>query len=486
MKQRWLRTITLLTILFGFTLVLATCAPRLNLQERVRTVGTLRVALINSATTYFMRGKGTVGFEYDLVRRFVDHLGLKLKVIGVDNRHAAIAAIKNGQAHMVAGLAISHSARQQVHFTPPYSKVNLDIVYNTHDPKPENLEDISGKLTIRAHSALSESLKRLHPDLTFQTRVATNAEALMAAVAKGKIYSTIASDDLVAINQRYYPELRVAFTLPKAQRKLAWAFPKHGSETIYNRAVAWLAQAKQSGQIHILRQRYFAHADRLGFVGGRIFAEQVRQRLPKWRPLFKNAGTEYSLDWRLLAAMSYQESHWDPDATSPTGVRGLMMLTQATASDLGVSNRLDPTQSINGGARYLVRQRKRLPNSIKEPDRTWMAMAAYNIGFGHLMDARRLVAKYGKNPNLWANVRTALTWLTQEQYFDETRYGYAPGYQAVEYVGNIRAYYDILHWITLNNADTLPETLARARAPHPASRHANPDMRDIRIDSPAL
>src|SRR5699024_2487693 len=237
---------------------------------------------------------------------------------------------------------------------------------------------------------------------------------------------------IVAMNQRYYPNLRVAFSLPDIKRSLGWAFPVTGDQALYNQAIAWLEQARRSGEVDILRKRYFAPADRRGFVGGQIVAEQIEQRLPQWRAIFKRVAEECHLDWRLLAAMSYQESHWDPDAVSPTGVRGLMMLTEATAQELGVSNREDPEQSIEGGARYLIQQRKRLPESVQEPDRTWLALAAYNIGFGHLMDARRLLVARGQNPNLWANVKKALTWLTKDKYTGETKYGYAPGYQAVE------------------------------------------------------
>lgn len=486
-KQHGLRTVIHLALLSTLTVVLATCAPRVSLLHKVETLGTLRVALINSATSYFMRAEGAAGFEYDLVHRFADNLGLELEIINVGSRREAMQAVLSDRAHMAAGLAISRTARKRVHFTPAYSTIALDVVYNTHNEAPDNLTDLNGRLTLRAHSALSDKLTRLRPGLTFRTRNHSNVEALMAAVAEQRIYATIASDDLVSINQRYYPELRIAFTLSDIKRTLAWAFPKNKDQKLYNKAVAWLAHAVKSGQVDVLHQRYFAHADRLGFLGGRILSEQIRKRLPQWRPLFKRAADKYGLDWRLLAAMSYQESHWKPDAVSPTGVRGLMMLTQTTAKELDVSNRLNPEQSIDGGARYLVHLRKRLPDSIKEPDRTWMAMAAYNIGFGHLMDARRLLKTRDKNPNLWANVRTGLTWLTKEQYFNQTRYGYAHGYQAVEYVGNIRAYYDILRWKTDDNKGAVqPKVATQAPAPRPASRQSDAGAPTITIDSSAL
>jgi membrane-bound lytic murein transglycosylase F len=164
-------------------------------------------------------------------------------------------------------------------------------------------------------------------------------------------------------------------------------------------------------------------------------------------PVFQEVALAYDLDWRLLAAIGYQESHWDPDAASVTGVRGVMMLTQRTATQLGVTDRLDPEQSIEGGARYFKQMRKRLPGRIPEPDRSWMALAAYNMGMGHLRDARKLTQQQGGNPDRWQDVNERLPLLSQEKYYRETRYGYARGYEARQYVENIRRYYDALIWM---------------------------------------
>lgn len=483
-RRHYVRGFAVLALIAIVTVVLSTCSPRISLRGQVQALGTLRVAMINSATGYFLGADGPAGFEYDLARRFARDFDLNIQVIPVANQTEAIAAVISGQAHMAAGLAISYRPGQRLRFTPPYSRVALDVVYNSDADKPESLSALGGKLTLPAHDALADKLARRHPDLTFNVDDDASPETLMAAIAHGQLYSTIANDNVVAMNQRYYPNLRVAFTLPGIKRNLGWAFAITGEQALYNQAIAWLQQAGKSGAIEVLRKRYFAHADRLGFVGGQIFAEQIEQRLPQWRPIFKRVAKKHHLDWRLLAAMSYQESHWDPDAVSPTGVRGLMMLTEATAKELGVDNREDPEQSIKGGARYLIQQRQRLPESIKEPDRTWMALAAYNIGFGHLMDARRLLEARDKNPNLWANVEQALAWLTKDKYADETKYGYARGLQAVEYVGNIRAYYDILVFKT--NEKNKQADASEQVASDSAAQPRTDAPADIAIDSPAL
>ena len=188
--------------------------------------------------------------------------------------------------------------------------------------------------------------------------------------------------------------------------------------------------------------------DVLGYVGAYTFAKHLQQRLPKYEQHFRQSGTKLEADWRLLAAIGYQESMWQPDATSKTGVRGLMMLTNRTAQAMGVANRLDPKQSIQGGSKYYVQIKDELPDSIKDPDRMWFALAAYNIGGAHLDDARKMAEQQGLNPNKWLDVKKMLPRLSQKQYYRKTRYGYARGGETVHFVQNVRRYYDILTWVT--------------------------------------
>jgi membrane-bound lytic murein transglycosylase F len=162
------------------------------------------------------------------------------------------------------------------------------------------------------------------------------------------------------------------------------------------------------------------------------------------------------MDWHLLAAVAYQESHWDPRAQSRTGVRGLMMLTLPTAREMGVDNRLDPGQSLRGGARYLKNIKRRLPDDISEPDRTWFSLAAYNIGMGHLEDARVITERQGGDPHVWREVMEHLPLLQKSKYYQDARYGFARGEEAVTYVQNIRHYYSILEWQDISDNKPLP------------------------------
>jgi membrane-bound lytic murein transglycosylase F len=167
--------------------------------------------------------------------------------------------------------------------------------------------------------------------------------------------------------------------------------------------------------------------------------------------LFKAEANKYNIDWRLLAAIGYQESHWRSEAVSPTGVKGLMMLTKKTAKQLGIKDRTDPAQSIAGGALYFKQRLKKIASHIQEPDRTWFALASYNVGFGHLKDAQKLTKNNQGNPDKWMDVRKTLPLLSQKKWYKQTRYGYARGKEPVRYVENIRSYYDLLIWLTEEN-----------------------------------
>ena len=160
------------------------------------------------------------------------------------------------------------------------------------------------------------------------------------------------------------------------------------------------------------------------------------------------AGIKYAVDWRLLAAIGYQESHWQPRAISSTGVRGLMMLTLRTAKEVNIKNRLDPVSSIRGGAEYFVKQWHRLPEDIVEPDRSWFALAAYNVGFSHLKDAWQITQWQGNDPTQWVNVSKSLPLLANKQWYPHLSHGYARGWEPVIYVNNIRSYHEILIGIT--------------------------------------
>jgi membrane-bound lytic murein transglycosylase F len=245
------------------------------------------------------------------------------------------------------------------------------------------------------------------------------------------------------ISARHFPSLQPAIALP-GSRSLVWAFSRGGSQELFDRAESFIERVQRDGTLARLVDRYFGHAHRLSQNDIETFLERMQVRLPRFRRDFVTAQEVYGLDWRLVAATAYQESHWDPLATSPTNVRGMMMLTEETADRLRVTNRLDARQSILAGARYLAELRDQIAPAVNEPDRTWLALAAYNLGMGHLNGARAIAPIVKRNPNSWYEMKKVLPLLARPEFAARLKSGAARGGEAVIMVENIRTYYEIL------------------------------------------
>lgn len=440
--------------------------------EQVQDRGVLRVLTRNSATTYYEGPYGPAGVEYDLAEGFARFLGVKLQITVPDNLSEILQDVQSGAADMAAaGLTATDERRQQFNFSSSYQRITPQLVYRIGTPAPQNLGDLHGSFEVVADSSHAERLRALqeeYPDMSFTENRELENEQLLSLVWEEVIDYTVADSNQVAISRRFYPELRVAFDISKPE-PLAWAFPPGDDHSLVDKANEYLNKQRENGHLDRLLEKYYGYVADFDYVGTRRYMQHIEQRLPRYQAWFEKAGKDTGIDWRLLAAIGYQESHWNPKAVSPTGVRGLMMLTQDTMKQLGIDkSRHDPQASIEGGARYIRRVKKRLPKRIKNPDRTWMALAAYNIGFGHLEDARILTQEDGADPDKWIDVKKYLPRLSQKKWYKKTRHGYARGQEPVRYVENIRSYYDILVWVT--------EREHPPRPPSPA----------LTVESPAL
>ncbi|WP_147172082.1 membrane-bound lytic murein transglycosylase MltF [Pseudomonas sp. SJZ079] len=437
----------------GILLLFGGCAEEPSTLERIQAEGVLRVITRNSPATYFQDRNGETGFEYELVKRFANDLGLELKIETADNLDELFASLNkaDGPALAAAGLVDSVGRRAQARFSRPYLEVTPQIIYRNGERRPTRPQDLIGKRILvlkgSSHAEQLAALKVELPELNYEESAAVEVVDLLRMVDEGQIDLTLVDSNELAMNQVYFPNVRTAFDLGDSLG-LGWAVAPGEDNSLLDEINAFLLRAEANGSLKRLKQRYYGHVDVLGYVGAYTFAKHLQQRLPRYEKHFRQAAQSNTLDWRLLAAMGYQESLWQPTATSKTGVRGLMMLTLRTAQAMGVSNRLDPKQSIEGGAKYIVRVKERLPDSIEEPDRTWFALAAYNVGGGHLEDARKLTEAEGLNPNKWLDVQKILPRLAEKQWYSKTRYGYARGGEPVHFVRNIRRYYDILTWVT--------------------------------------
>lgn len=456
-----------LAVLAGLTLTACFGPPPTRL-EQVQAAGELVVLTRNSPTTYYEGPQGPMGLEYDLASAFAKHLNVSLKIVTVPHASEMVPALLAGKGHLAAGVVATTDGGEGLRYGPSYQQIRTQVVYRLGTSRPSHVNHLTGRnLEIASDSIYSKALPAIrdeYPGLEWLEVAEADTEELLQHVWQGLLEYTIAPSNIVAINRQYYPELQVAFDLG-APLELAWAFPEGEDESLFRAAEEFFARQKKSGELARILDRYYGPARRFNYVNIAYYMQRVRDTLPRYQMLFQRAAHEQNVDWRLLAAMAYQESLWDPRAVSPTGVEGMMMLTNATSAYVGVSDRRDPQQSIEGGARYFRNLVDRLPARIQEPDRTWFALAAYNVGMNHLEDARILTQRLGGNPDKWVDVAKRLPLLANEAWYSQTRYGYARGYEPVRYVERIRTYYAILVKIDEEEKARRTATQVRFRTP---------------------
>lgn len=421
------------------------------LERQVIKVGTLY-----GRTTYYNGTDAPAGFEYELARGFADYIGVELQIYPFYSHDVMLDQLSQGQLDIVAaGDAITPVLSQQFHFGPVYQQVGQKLVFLQGHPRPRGFDDLTDPVVVVEGSSQAQILEQEKlqvPTLSLQTTNDRDADELLEMVADGSLQYTVADTNRLDMQRRRFPQLSVGFTIEQLQ-SIAWILNPKQDDSLRAALIEYFGKIQKDGSFRVLEEKYFGHIRQFDYVDTRAFIEAANTVLPQYTPWFKQYAED--VDWRLLAAMSYQESHWQADARSPTGVRGLMMLTLDTAKDMSVASRLDAQQSIRGGAQYFSSLRSRIPARIQEPDRTWMALAAYNIGLGHLEDARVLTQRQGGNPDLWVDVKQRLAQLKQKKYYRTTRYGYARGDEAFRYVENIRRYYDTLVWL---DEQTIPST----------------------------
>lgn len=418
--------------------------------EQIKERKTLHVISRNAPGIYYEGRDTSEGFEYEFASLFAKNLGLDLDVKVAGTRAQIRSALDNNYTNMAASMMVlSEANTSKYKHSEPFLETTPLIVYRYGSKRPRSIADLSGKtIAVVSDSDLVTELESLilnHPDLKWET-VNSDTEELIRMVQDKEVDFALVYSLELKLHRAFYPRVRQAFEFGSS-RGIAWFFPNNSDNTLINAANAFIQQSNEDGTLMQLEERYYGHLAQVNYVGARTFIRHTKQRLPKYEDTYKKYATEYETDWRLMAAMGYQESHWRPNAVSPTGVRGLMMLTLVTAKEMGIKNRLDPIQSIKGGSKYFSKIHKRISEDVQEPDRTWFALASYNVGLGHLEDARMLTEKGGKDPNKWADVKDFLPLLQQKKYYSQTKYGYARGKEPVIYVQNIRRYYDVLRWL---------------------------------------
>jgi membrane-bound lytic murein transglycosylase F len=433
-----------LLLYISLAALLGTCSSQPPLLDQILEVGELRVVTRDSPTAYVLSPDGPSGPEYDLTQAFADELGVKLVIEPVVSVSEILPYLMAGKAHMAAaGLSVTNSRREYVNFGHPYEMVDMHLIYKLGTGKPRTLDDVIGRsievVAGTSHADTLMSLQQLYPDLQWTENADVEVADLMAKVADGEVDFTISDSTEFNIQRHFDPDLRVALDLVIGE-PLAWAFPIGKGDSLLGVADDFLIGIDRTGVLAQVKDRYYGHTNQFDYVGTRNFIRHFESRLPRYRITFEEAGARFGVDWRLLAAIGDQESHWRTQAVSPT-----------------LEDRVDPTNSIFGGAQYYARQTERVADSVGEPDRTWMALAAYNVGFNHIKDARQIAEWQSGNPDTWVDVSKALPLLAQRKWYTRVPFGYARGWEPVLYVNNIRSYYNILKWLTRDDEPVILE-----------------------------
>ena len=422
-----------------------------SLLDKIKKSKKLNVVLLNSPSTYYIGVDGPQGFEYDLLNIYAKSIGAELNIKTAHTVKEAIELSKNPNIHITsASLSKTKDREKLFNFGPSYFEVQEQVICHRGMLKskkfPRDVEALAGlHIAVGEDTSYSETIRSLQEDgfdinATFTSKYST--QELLEKVAKKEIDCTIADTNIYALNLRYFPEIIQAFTI-SGREQLAWVLAPNSKE-LESDMYQWLNSFNQSGKMSQLKDHYYSYIKFFDYYDTKMFYKRIKSRLPKYKKYFVDAGKRYHIPWKLIAAISYQESHWNHKAKSFTGVRGLMMLTLNTAKKLGIKNRVDPKQSVIGGTRHLNQMLKFVPEDVVGENRLKFALAAYNIGLGHIYDARKLALKMGLNPSVWSDLKQVLPLLSQKRYYKNLKHGYARGSEPVNYVESIYNFRDIL------------------------------------------
>ncbi len=449
MNETTIKTACFASIIFAALFILACDKPLVrNDLEAIKARGELVLITRNNFACYYEASHGHAGFEYELARAFADHLGVRLRPLIIEDEADMVEALLQGKADIIAaGFPFGSPSTRLLAFGPGYLPVREQVVGRRGGPEVTSEKDLSQMpIWLSGNSGSLEQLRKLktnHPALTWHTLAEYSSEEMLHMVWTNAIPFTIVESTAFIMNRRFYPELVVQMDLGDS-RQLRWAMNPQ-SRQLHREVAKWFANRSAQDVVANLSSHYYSHLEDFDYVDIARYRRRIFNRLPKYKEHFQEAARQFGLDWQLVAAQAYQESHWNPRAKSFTGVRGIMMLTQETAKLVGLKNRLAEKEGIYAGTKYLARLHGMLNQTIPEPDRTLMALAAYNLGPGHLQDARELARRLGKSPNAWGSVREVLPLLQQKKYYKTVKHGYARGKEAVQYVDRIRTYHKVLH-----------------------------------------
>jgi membrane-bound lytic murein transglycosylase F len=413
--------------------------------SRIRERGKIIVITRNNAHCYYIYRGEPMGFEYDLAGAFAEHLGVKLGV-RVFPWSEMINSLNEGRGDFIAcSKAITPAREKLVGFSEHYLSIQQRVIVHKGNHSIREVSDLDGKVIhVQRATAYEERLSELREsgiDCTVMLHEDVPAEELIRQVAEGTIEITIANSNIAQLNRRYYPNIKIGIPIEEPQG-LGWAVRK-GDKALIRAINGFFNKIKSDGSFDDIYKSYHGNVQVFDRLDVMKFHRRIKRRLPKYESIIKIAAEKYGFDWRLIAAVIYQESHFNPRAKSHRGVRGLMQLTLRTAQEMGVTNRLDPEQSIMGGVKYLRKLYERY-YKVQGFERMLIALASYNVGPRHIRSAQKIAGEKGLDPYRWSSLEKTLPLLCYERIIEATNSGYCRGTEPVRYVNRILLYFDIL------------------------------------------
>jgi len=415
----------------------------------VQKRGTLRYGTQTSLLSYFQDGQSQAGYEYQILNRFCATHQLDLEVIAYDNNGQLFDDLSAGHIDVAGGhLTITKQRLQQFNFTQPINNTSVSLVthYGFRDINDlSELNNAQGYLL--EGSSYVDFLSEFSEQQRQQITISDDHSLfdLIREINSKNIDFTLGDSEIINIYQNFIPGLYVPIQVSNNQ-KVAFMTHHKQADTLTNELNQFIIETEQSGLFETFKKQLLTYIPDIDTANTVTFFKKLQTVWPQVKHWVYEVANEKDFDPMLLAAISYQESHWDVDATSITGVKGLMMLTRFTAKEMGVTDRTDPIQSLRGGIQYFRAMKNKLPERIRDTDRTKLALAAYNMGFGHLEDARILTQRQGKNPDLWSDVKNHLAKLNNPEVANTLKHGTADGKTARTYVENIMIFRKLMAW----------------------------------------
>ncbi|MDD9980718.1 MAG: transporter substrate-binding domain-containing protein [Gammaproteobacteria bacterium] len=414
----------------------------------IKRHGVLRIVTRNNAATFFLWRGEQVGFEFELLREFAKRHGLHVEVM-IAPQHASLFEMLERGAGDIAAASLPMDVPPRtdaVAMTRPFNYVYDYLVARRDDDSVLGIEDLAGRaVTVRPSSAHWHTLQRLR-DAGLKLDIApapedAETETLIAAVGEGRIDLTVAASHVLDIELGFRTDVRKAFSL-RGPVALGWAVRRDNSELLAA-LNEFLDKEYRELFFNVVYQKYFENPVRMQLNRKHRVDHAHADSLSPYDEIVQREAAKHHFDWRLIVAQMYQESRFNPKARSPAGAIGLMQMLPRTAREFGVGKLRDPEQSVRAGVSYLAWLHSRFEPELTVKDRIWFALAAYNAGFGHVTDARKLASgELGLDPDRWFdNVEVAMRLLSKRAYYRNTTHGYVRGREVVKYVREIRERY---------------------------------------------